>query len=138
MQRRFGESYLPGNAPADRTEASAKEVAIGQKSAIRAVLITATVVVAMMIAPTLGISEQAGAYVVLGAWALLLVASIMSVYGMIKISNGLGWSFLTKAFVFLLLFVPLISTITVLVLSAKATAFLRGAGYKVGLLGAYR
>lgn len=138
MQRRFGEFYEPANTPADRTEASAKEVAKGQKSAIRAVLITASVVVAMMIAPTLGISEQTGAYVVLGAWALLLVAIIMSVYGMIKISSGLGWSLLAKAFVFLLLFVPLINTITVLVLSAKATASLRGAGYRVGLLGAHR
>lgn len=124
--------------PADRAEASVQEVAKGQKSAIYAILITFVVVVVMVVAPEFDVSDQTGTDLVLGALALLLVATIMSLYGMVKISSGLGWSLLSKAFVFVLLFIPVISTITVLTLNAKATAFLRGAGCKVGLLGASR
>lgn len=65
-----------------------------------------------------------------------LASTIVALVGLYHLSKGLGMSILTKIFVLILLFIPLLNILTMLVINSKATARLRAAGYKVGLLGA--
>ncbi|WP_163338699.1 hypothetical protein [Desulfopila sp. IMCC35008] len=65
-----------------------------------------------------------------------IVSIIVALVGLYYLAKGLGMSILTKIFVLILLFIPLLNILTMLVLNSKATAKLRAAGYKVGLLGA--
>jgi uncharacterized membrane protein len=65
-----------------------------------------------------------------------IVAIIMSLVGMFRLASGLGFSNGGKIGLVILLLVPLVGLITLLVLNSRATKALRGAGYKVGLLGA--
>lgn len=65
-----------------------------------------------------------------------LASTIVALVGLYYLSKGLGMSILTKIFVLILLFIPLLNILTMLVINSKATARLRAAGYKVGLLGA--
>lgn len=67
-----------------------------------------------------------------------IVAVVMSLIGMFRLASGLGYSLGVKILLVILLLVPLIGLITLLVLNSRATKALRGAGYKVGLLGAAR
>jgi hypothetical protein len=69
---------------------------------------------------------------------LLLAAMVLGVVGSFKLCSNLGFSTPVKVILMILLFVPLIGLIVLLVLNSKATARLRDAGYKVGLLGATR
>lgn len=67
-----------------------------------------------------------------------IIAIVMSLLGMFRLASGLGYSIGVKIVVVILLLVPLVGLITLLVLNSRATKALRGAGYKVGLLGARR
>ena len=67
-----------------------------------------------------------------------IVAIVMSLVGMFRLASGLGYSTGSKIGLVILLLVPLVGLITLLVLNSHATKALRGAGYKVGLLGARR
>ena len=67
-----------------------------------------------------------------------IVAIVMSFVGMFRLASGLGYSTGAKIGLVILLLVPLVGLITLLVLNSRATKALRGAGYKVGLLGARR
>jgi hypothetical protein len=71
------------------------------------------------------------------AFALLILVSLgLSLFGVYQLSSGLGMSTPMKIIVFVCMFIPLVSLITLLVLNSKATTALRAAGYHVGLLGA--
>jgi len=106
---------------------SIEKVASGQKLIIYAILVnflTAALVAAF------GNIEIAG--------LLGIAAIVMALIGMFRLAGGLGYSTAVKIILLVLLIIPLISLITLLVLNSRATKALRGAGYKVGLLGARR
>ena len=71
-------------------------------------------------------------------FALLLVTVVMSIIGIVRLCNGLGYSTSTKVLLIIGLFLPLVSLIILISLSIRATSRLKEAGYKVGLLGAKR
>lgn len=62
--------------------------------------------------------------------------SIASVVVIILLTGALGWGVAARVISALLMFCPIISLITLLVINAKATGALKAAGYKVGLMGA--
>lgn len=97
----------------------------GQKLIIYAILIT-----------FLSVGIQA-AYGDIGG-LIIIPAMVISIVGMFRLASGLGYSVCAKIGLAILLVIPLISLITMLVLNSHATKALRGAGYKVGLLGARR
>jgi hypothetical protein len=66
------------------------------------------------------------------------VAFVMSLVGSFRLASGLGYSTAAKILIVMLLLLPLVNLITLLVLNSLAIVALRGAGYKVGLLGARR
>lgn len=66
----------------------------------------------------------------------LIGAMVLGVVGFFRLTKGLGYSTGKKILLFILLLIPLVSLITLVLLSGKATEKLRAAGYKVGLLGA--
>lgn len=65
-----------------------------------------------------------------------LGAAVMSIFGIVRLAHGLGYSTGKKIALIVLMFIPLVNLITLLILNSWATASLREAGYKVGLLGA--
>src|SRR5262245_48708976 len=100
-----------------------EKVASGQKLIIYAILVNFLTV---------------GLIAALGDMAGLvgIVAIVMSLIGMFRLADGLGFSTVAKIFLLVLLLVPVVGLITLLVLNSRATKALRGAGYAVGLLGA--
>lgn len=61
---------------------------------------------------------------------------VLGIIGLLKLSDGMGWSAGTKVLLIVLLFVPLASLIMLALVNGKATEKLKGAGYDVGLMGA--
>ena len=102
-----------------------EKVASGQKLIIYAILVNFL---------TLGLKAAFGDI----AGLVGIVAIVMSLIGMFRLASGLGYSTGAKVGLVILLLVPLVGLITLLVLNSRATKALRGAGYKVGLLGARR
>ena len=108
-----------------RDDPGIEQLVSGQKLVIYAILVyLAIILVRTAVGPIAG---------------LLAIASlVLSIMGILRISEGLGYGTGTKVLLFVLMFVPLVGLITLLVLNSKATSRLRAAGYKVGLLGASR
>jgi len=69
---------------------------------------------------------------------LLVVSGVLSIIGVIRLAAGMGIQLVMRICIILLMFLPLISLLTLLVLNSKATRRLREGGYHVGLLGASR
>ncbi|MCH8620549.1 hypothetical protein [Undibacterium sp. TS12] len=67
---------------------------------------------------------------------LAVLVGCMSIYGMIRMAKGFGWSTVTKIIVLVLAFIPIINLITLLILNHHARARLKDEGYTVGYLGA--
>ena len=105
------------------TKQPIEKVASGQKLIIYAILVNFL---------TFGLQLAFGDI----AGLLGIVAVIMSLVGMFRLASGLGFSTGAKIGLIILLLIPLVGLITLLVLNSRATKALRGAGYKVGLLGA--
>jgi len=61
---------------------------------------------------------------------------VLGIMGLLKLSDGMGWSTGVKILLILLLFVPLGSLIMLALVNSRATERLKAAGYKVGLMGA--
>lgn len=118
----------PYQAPAadleqQRFGGDAEGVALGQRLIIYAIL------------------AQLGALALKGvlgplAGLVLLGALGMSLFGVYRVSKGLGHSTPIKIVIGVCMFIPLVSLITLLLLNSRATTALRAAGYRVGLLGA--
>lgn len=70
------------------------------------------------------------------AFALYACITIYALGGLVRIGSGLGMSQGAKIGLLILAFVPLLSLVSMLYLSGKATALLRRAGWSVGLMGA--
>jgi hypothetical protein len=121
-----------------KTDLTAREISKGQKAVIVAFLINLVAFALVEVLPNLDVSQSMGTWIVIGSWALRLVAVVLGLYGIFKIANELEWSALVKVVIFVSLLIPVINLITLLVVNGKATAFLKKAGYKVGLAGAYK
>jgi len=66
----------------------------------------------------------------------LLTGVVLAIVGVVRLSSGLGYGIAARILIIISMFIPLVSLLVLLMLSSKATAVLRSAGYKVGLLGA--
>ncbi len=121
-----------------KTDLTAREVSKGQKAIIYAFLINLVAFALVEVLPNLDISPGTGGDIVIASWGLRVCAVVLGLYGIFKIANELEWSPLAKIANFIFLLIPIINLITLLVVSGKATAFLKKAGYKVGLAGAYK
>ena len=120
--------YEAPKAPIDEPPTHGRDVeqiASGQKLVIYAILVNlATVVLQLTVGPIAG---------------LLNIASlVMSVVGIVRLGRGMGLGRGSRMLLVVAMFLPLVNLITLLVLNSRATAHLRNAGYKVGLLGASR
>lgn len=118
--------YEPPKAKLDTAGDNKEEVlkvAKGQKKVIYAVLLNILANVVQ---------------IYIGQIALLVTvaALVISIYGIIQMSKGMGYSVLTICFLFVLFLLPLVNILTLLYINSKATAKLRNEGYTVGLMGA--
>jgi hypothetical protein len=71
-------------------------------------------------------------------FALVIIGLVLSIIGMLRLCNGMGYSTLNKVFLIITLFIPIVSLLVLVSLSIRATGRLKEAGYKVGLFGAKR
>ena len=65
-----------------------------------------------------------------------LVAVVMAITGLAKVCTGLRYHIAATVVFCLMMFIPLLNLIVLLMINHKATARIREAGYKVGLMGA--
>ncbi|MEM9158929.1 MAG: hypothetical protein AAGB46_07735 [Verrucomicrobiota bacterium] len=107
------------------SENANENVRVGQKVILYAVLIN-------LVAIVLGFLNVKGVI----TSALFLTAIGLALYGMFRMTSGLGYATITKVIFCILLLLPLISLITLIVLNGKATAHLRKNGYEVKFMGA--
>jgi hypothetical protein len=116
----------------------AREVARGQKLVIYAVALNILVVGVMILAPQIGLPNTTINSLSWASWVVRIPAFVIAIYGVLKIGGGLDWSAVVKFFIFILLLIPVINLFALLAVNTKATSFLKNAGYKVGLVGAYK
>lgn len=121
-----------------KVELTAREVAKAQKFVIFAFLLNLLVAGGLAVFATGEVAADVGAYIVIASWVVRIVAVLMAIYGIFKIASELDWPVIARVVTFILLVVPLVNLLTLLVVNGKATAFLKKAGYKVGLAGAHR
>jgi hypothetical protein len=67
---------------------------------------------------------------------LLLAALIYSVVAMVRLASALGMSVVSRVLLCVGLVIPLISLLTLAILSSRASQRLRAGGSKIGFLGA--
>ncbi|MBE1162886.1 hypothetical protein [Dyella acidiphila] len=135
MEPNFSDLKFNKNQKSDLT---AREISKGQKAIIYAFLINLVAIVPVVVLPSLNVSHNVGGYIILATWIVRLGTIALGLYGIFKIASELGWSDLAKLATFVLLLIPVINLIALLVVNGRATAFLKKAGYKVGLAGAYK
>lgn len=70
------------------------------------------------------------------AGIVALVALVVSILGILRLGAGFGLHIGLSILLCLLMVIPIANLVALLILSARATARLQAAGYKVGLLGA--
>jgi hypothetical protein len=100
-----------------------EDVAVGQKMIIGAIVVNVTaVILSRTVHPAF-------------AW-LVIVSAVLAIVGLLRLSDGLGYSAGKKALLIIASFIPLVSLIMLLLVNQRANEALKNAGYKVGLLGA--
>lgn len=104
-------------------DGSIEAVASGQKLIIYAILLN---FIAIAVAAWIG--DIAG--------LISIGALVLSIWGLLRLSGGLGYSVGLKILLVVLAFIPLVSLVMLLLVNNKATKTLRAHGYKVGLMGA--
>lgn len=101
------------------------DVASGQRMLILAILVNIVALVA----------RGAGAdWLVFGPVSVL--AGVAAVFGLLRMTNGLGATSGMQVVLVILVFIPVVSLITLAMVNSRATKALRAAGYEVGFLGA--
>ena len=105
-------------------EPDIERVKSGQKLAIYAILVSLAALATFAV-----LGEVPGRIV-------QVAGIVLSLVGIVQIGGGFHYSTGMKTLLVVLMFIPLISLLTLLRMNSKATAALRKAGYKVGLLGA--
>jgi hypothetical protein len=112
-------SGMPGGS------GSLEDVAEGQRWIIYAILVNIAALIARVAVGDI--------------WALVALGSaVLAIAGVLRLAKGLGYSTGVKVLLVIAIFLPLVSLITLVVLSARANEALKAGGYKVGLLGAKR
>jgi hypothetical protein len=102
-----------------------EDVASGQRIVILAILVNIVTLVA----------RGAGADLAIVA-PVSILAAVAAILGVLRMTNGLGYSSGKQILFIILVLVPLASLVTLAILNARATKALRAAGYEVGFLGA--
>ena len=119
-------------------KSAACDVACGQKAFILAVLMNAFVASSQVVFGSYGTQLLFGSVSVMDA--IVTVAGMFSLYfsffGIVSVGRGLEYSMRKQSLTAVLMLIPFVNIVTLLVLSNKATKFLKDAGYKVGLFGA--
>jgi hypothetical protein len=111
---------------------SVEEVRVGQRCILFAILLNIVLVGLAFIPKN---DAMMAVFGVLSA-VMLIVSLTVSLLGVFRLSVGFRYGLPARILIFILMFVPLVSLLVLLMLNSKATATLRAAGYKVGLLGA--
>jgi hypothetical protein len=118
-------------AEESRAQHPIEEVAAGQRMIILAILVQ---IGAAILRASVGV--ETGGFAL---WlALGVVAIALAITGLMRLSDGLGYSSGRKAVLLILSVIPLASLVMLVMVNARATEALRAAGYRVGLLGARR
>ena len=118
-------------APSD--VASVEKVRCGQRFILFAILLELLVVAIAFLVPK---TESLMAIFGILNTIALLTGVVLAIMGVVRLSSGLGYGIAARIFIIISMFIPLVSLLVLRMLSSKATAVLRSAGYKVGLLGA--
>jgi hypothetical protein len=113
---------------ADVNETSLRDLASGQKLIILAIGINLLAIVLNYLLDELTAQLLTA--------AATLVGIVLAITGLLRLAGGLGYSTGMKVILIVLLFVPLVSLITLVILNSRATRILREHGYRVGLFGA--
>ena len=112
---------MEGATPSD--DPAIEDVAAGQRMIIYAILVNVMALV---------LRNQFG-----NIWALLGIGSVvLAIVGLLRLADGLQYSSGRKTLLIVCAFIPVVSLVMLALVNARATATLRMAGYKVGLLGA--
>ena len=67
---------------------------------------------------------------------LVLVAIILAVLGIVRMSRGLGINLVLIVLMAMGMVVPLVNLVILLIINVQATRYLRSRGFEIGLLGA--
>ena len=105
--------------------AQIEQVRTGQRLAVAAILLNLLTVVLLTV--------PEGALI---RAPLVLVAIVLAVLGIVRMSRGLGINLVVIVLMALGMVMPLLNLVILLVINARATRFLRDHGYQVGLFGA--
>lgn len=138
MDQNFGDLKFNQSHQSQGKNPDTGDVVLGQKIVICAVLMNFLAIGAMFAVAGSGVSEELGGMLILGSWGVRLLALILGIFGLLKIGSGLRWSGFSKILLVIGLFVPMLNVILLLLVNGQATAYLKAAGYKVGLAGAYK
>lgn len=102
-----------------------EQVRSGQRMAIVAILLN------LISVPLLAVPE--GVFI---RALLVIVAIVLAVLGIVRMSRGLGINLIVIVLMALGMVVPLANLVILLIINARATRFLRDRGFVVGLFGA--
>lgn len=118
--------------PIENDGTAIEKVQSGQRMVIFAILGN------LLLCSLYGLALLLRGEIIIGLFMLLIVVGslITGIIGVFRLASGLGYGLLIRILFILFLFVGLINVLILLRLNSKATARLRSAGYKVGLLGA--
>lgn len=100
-----------------------KQIAIGQRMVILAVLLNFVTLALQAVSPLLALFAA-------------LVAFVLAIIGIFRLGGTVSNSVVVKILLVLMMIVPLLNLIVLLTLNSKATGVLRAGGYRVGLMGA--
>lgn len=107
----------------ERVNETLDDVASGQKLVIYAILLYFVAALARLaLGPLVAV--------------VAIACMVMSWVGMYRLTRGLGYPMWWRIVLMVLMLVPLLGLLVLVVLSSKATARLKDAGYSVGLMGA--
>ena len=121
--------------PKDQDFSQLNRAASGQRMVVVVILLWVTLIFcANRLVP---ITNPTGV-VALGICSVLLL--IVDIWGMLRMAAGLGYGFINRIILAVLMVVlmllPLVNLILMVILSARTSRALKAAGYRVGLLGA--
>ncbi len=108
----------------NETERS-EQVCSGQRFAVWAILLNLVSVLLLLV--------PEGALI---RASLILVAIIMAVLGIVRMSRGLEINLILIVLMAMCMILPFVNLIILLVINAQATRYLRAHGYTVGMMGA--
>lgn len=113
------------NPDTENASTRAQQVCSGQRFAVWAIMLN------LLTVPLLLVPEGA-----LIRAPLILVAIVLAVLGIVRMSRGLQISLTLIVLMAMGMLIPFLNLVILLIINARATRFLRDQGYTVGLFGA--